>query len=135
MFYMMWNAGLLWSQCVGNSLHFELIWCTPIYFTFLRLHQCSSHLVTVFLGIPRSSIKEIEVPYVFDWEHRIPQHTTQGNRASSCGEGEVSCVFSSCRRHLGYTLELRPEWPFETWVCSVKSGLLSRYIGHLKNLN
>ena len=26
----------------------------------------------------------------------------QGNRASSRGEGEVSCIFSSCGRHVGY---------------------------------
>ena len=31
---------------------------------------------------------EIEVPYVFDWEHGTPQHAMQGNRASHCGEGK-----------------------------------------------
>ena len=34
-----------------------------------------------------------------------------------------------------YILELRRGWPFETRVCSVKSGLLSRYDGHLGKLN
>ena len=34
--------------------------------------------------------QEIEVPYVFDLEHGTPQHELQGNRVSSCGEGEVS---------------------------------------------
>ena len=34
-----------------------------------------------------------------------------------------------------YTLELRRGWPFETRVCSAKSGLLSRYDGHLGKLN
>ena len=34
-----------------------------------------------------------------------------------------------------YILELRREWPFETQVCSVKSGLLSTYDGHLGKLN
>ena len=71
-------------------LHLELIWGTPIYFAFLGLNQCSSVVGTVFLGILFSSIREIEVPYVFDWEHGTPQHEMQGNRASSCGEGEVS---------------------------------------------
>ena len=71
-------------------LHLDLIWGTPIYFEFLRLHQCSSLVVKVFLGILFSSIREIEVPYVFDWEHGTPQHELQGNRASSCGEGEDS---------------------------------------------
>ena len=44
--------------------------------------------MTVFLGILFSFIREIEVPYVFDWEHGTPQHEMQGNRASSCGEGK-----------------------------------------------
>ena len=33
-----------------------------------------------------------------------------------------------------YILELRRGWPFETRVCSAKSGLLSSYDGHLGNL-
>ena len=36
----------------------------------------------------------------------IALRAMQGNRASSRGEGEVSWVFSSCGRHLGYILEL-----------------------------
>ena len=71
---------------------------------------------TLFLGILFSSIREIEVPYVFDWEHGIPQHEMQGNRASSCSEAEVSLVFSSCGRHLEHILELRRGWQFETRV-------------------
>ena len=73
--------------------------------------------------------------YIFDWEHGTPQHERQGNRASSCGEGEVSWVFSSCGRTLVYILELGLGWPFETRVCSAKSGLLSSYDGHLGKLN
>ena len=34
-----------------------------------------------------------------------------------------------------YILELRRGKPFETRVCSTKSGLLSSYDGHLVNLN
>ena len=34
-----------------------------------------------------------------------------------------------------YILELRRRWPFETQVCSAKSGLLSSYDGHLVKLN
>ena len=34
-----------------------------------------------------------------------------------------------------YILELRRGWPFETRVCSAKSGLLSRYDGQLGKLN
>ena len=75
------------------------------------------------------------VPYVFEWENGTPQHAMEGNRASSCGEGEVSCVFSSCGRHLLYILELRRGWAFETRVCSENSGLLSSYDGHHGKLN
>ena len=34
-----------------------------------------------------------------------------------------------------YNLELRRGWPFETRVCSAKSGLLFSYDGHLGKLN
>ena len=85
--------------------------------------------MTVLLGTFYSSIKQIEAPYVFDCENAIALHAMQGNRASSRGEAEVSCVFSSCSRHLVYILELRRGWPLETWVCSPKSGLLSSYDG------
>ena len=88
-------------------LHLELIWVTPIYFAFLRLHQCSSLVVTVFLGILFSSIREIEVPYVFDWEHGTPQHEMQGNQPHLVGRGKSHefsrvvagtwCIFSSYR--------------------------------------
>ena len=50
--------------------------------------------MTVFLGTLWSSTKQIEAPYVYDWEHGIALHTIQGNRASSWGEGEASWVFS-----------------------------------------
>ena len=132
---MMWNAKWLRIQWRGNVLHLALIWGTPIYFAFLRWHQCSSLVVTVFLGILFSSIREIEVPYVFDFEHGTPQHEMQGNRESSCGKGEVSWVFASCGRHLVYILDLRRGWTFETRVCSVKSALLSSYDDHLGKLN
>ena len=131
----MWNERQLWIQWRGNVLHLDLISGTPIYFAFLRWHQCSSLVVTVFLGILFSSIREIEVPYIFDWEHGNPQHEMHGNWASSYGECEVSWVFSSCGRHLVYILEFRRGWPFETRVCSAKSGLLSSYDGHLGKLN
>ena len=91
--------------------------------------------MTVFLGTLFSSIREIEVPYVSDWEHGTPQHEMQGNQASSCGKGEVSRVFSSYGRHLVYILELRRGWPFETPVCSAKEGLMSSYDGYLGKLN
>ena len=44
---------------------------------------------------------------MFDWEDAIALHAMQLNRASFRGEGEVSWVFSSCGRQVGYILELR----------------------------
>ena len=72
---------------------------------------------------------------MFDWEYGIALHAIQGNQASSPGEGDVSWDCSSCGRNLGYILELERAWPFETPLCSTKSGLLSSYNGHLRNLN
>ena len=43
---------------------------------------------------------------MFDLENAIALHAMLWNRTSSLGEGEVSWVFSSCGRHLGYILEL-----------------------------
>ena len=91
--------------------------------------------MTVSLRTLWSSIKQIEAPYVFDWENAIALDTMQVNRASSLGERKVSWVFSSCGRNLGYILELQRGYPFETGVCSVKSGHLSRYEGQLRNVN
>ena len=54
---------------------------------------------------------------MFDWEHGIALHPMQGIRASSPAEGDVS--------NLMYILELQRGWPFETPLCSAKSGLLS----------
>ena len=79
--------------------------------------------------------QQIEAPYVLDWENAIALDTMQGNRASSRRQGKVSWVFSSCGRNLRYILELRWGCPFETGVCSVKSGHLSRYGGQLTNVN
>ena len=89
----------------------------------------------MLLGTLWSSIKQIEALYVFDWENAIAMDIMQGNGASSGREGNVSWVFSSCGRNLGYILELRRGCPFETGVCSVKSGHLSRYEGKLRNVN
>ena len=69
-----------------------------------------------------------------DWEHGISLHPVRGIRASSPYEGEVSWDFSSCGRNLGYILELQRQSPFETPLCSAKSGLLSSYEGYLRNL-
>ena len=72
---------------------------------------------------------------MFDWKHRIALHAMQGNGTSSPGEVDVSWDFSSCGRNVAYILDLQLGWPFETPLGSVKSGLLSSYDGHLRNLN
>ena len=61
--------------------------------------------MTVFLGILFSSIREIEVPYVFDWEHGTPQQEMQGNQPHLAASGKSHefsrvaagtwCIFSS----------------------------------------
>ena len=72
---------------------------------------------------------------MFDWGQGIALHPMQGIRASSPDEGDVSWDISSCWRNLGYILELQRGWPFESPLCSGKSGLLSSSNGHLRNLN
>ena len=72
---------------------------------------------------------------MFNGEHGISLHAIHGNRASSHSEGEVSWFFSSCSRNLGYILELWQGWQFKTRVCPAKSGLLSSYEGHLRNVH
>ena len=63
-----------------------------------------------------------EAPFVFDWENPIALDTIKGNVASSRREGKVSWVLSSCGRNLRYIHELQRGCPFETLVCSLKSG-------------
>ena len=78
---------------------------------------------------------QIQATYVHDWENAIALDTMQGNRASFRGERKVSWVFSCCGMNLGYILELRRGYPFETGVCLMKSGHLSRSGGQLRNVN
>ena len=109
-------------------------WGTELFF-IPEVHQCSSRFVTVFLGTFWCSINKIEAPYLFDWEHGNALHAMQQNRVSSPGEVYVSWDFSSCGRNLGYMRELQRGWPFETPLCSAKSGILRSYEGQLRNLN
>ena len=71
---------------------------------------------------------------MFDWEYGIALNAMQGNRASFPSERDVSYDFSSCGRIMGYIRELHRGWPFETPLCSAKSGLLCSYEGQLSNL-
>ena len=72
---------------------------------------------------------------MFNWEYDIALHEMQGNQASSPSEGFESWDFSSGGTNMGYILELEQGWPFETSLCSAKSGLLSSYDGHLRDLD
>ena len=74
-------------------------------------------------------------PYVIDWENGIALHAMQGNRDSFPSEGDISYDFSNCVRNLGYIRELQQGWPFETPLCSAKSGLVHSYEVHFRNLN
>ena len=117
-----------WASSLVD-LGYTEVFCIP------EVHQCSSRFVTVFLGTLWCSIKKIEALYMFDWEYGIALHAMQGNQASFTSKGDVSYHFSSCGRDLGYICELQRGWPFETLLCSVKSGHLCSYEGHLRNLN
>ena len=74
------------GKCASSlvDMRYTNLFCIPEV-TSVFFSCCDS-----VLGILFSSIREIEVPYGFDWEHGTPQHEMQGNRASSCSEGEVS---------------------------------------------
>ena len=111
------------------DLRYTELFCIP------EVHQCSSCFVTVFLGSLWCSIKKIEAPYMFDWVNGIALHAMHGNRASFPSEGDFSYDFTSCGRNRGPIRELQRGWPFETPLCSAKSGLLCSYEGHLRNLN
>ena len=103
-------------------------------FCISELQQCSSRFVTVFLGTLWFSIKKIEAPYMFDWEYGIALHAMQGKRASFPSDGDDSYDFSSCNKNLGFIGKVQRGWPFETPLCSAKSGHLRSYEGHLRNL-
>ena len=100
------------SSCV--EIGYTELFCIP------EVHQCSSRLVTVFLGTLWCSIKKIEAPYMFDWEYGIALHAMQGNRASFPSKRDISYDFSSCGRNQGYIRELQRGWTFETPLCSAE---------------
>ena len=101
------NGTLLWSQCRGIGRHYNLIWGTTSYLTFLWWYQFPSRVVRDFWGTLYSSVKQIKPPYLFDLEQGIALHAMQWNRDSFLSEGEVSWFFSTCGVKLGYIIELR----------------------------
>ena len=117
-----------WASSCVDYVYTELF-CIP-ELTSDFISSCD-----IVLGTLCCSIKEIEAPYKFNWEYDIALHEMQGNQASSPSVWYVSLDFPSCGRNVGYILELQRGWPFETPLCSAKSGLLSSYDGNLRNLN
>ena len=101
------------------DLGYTEIFCIPEV-TAVFLLSCAG-----FLGTLWCSIKHMEAPYVFDWEHGIALHPVQGIQALTPAEGDDSWDFSSCSRNLGYILEVQRGWTFETPLGSAKSGFLS----------
>ena len=87
------------------------------------------------MAFSRASTGDSDIPSSCEMKHEPEFKPLQGNPASSPSEGYVSWDFSSCGRNVGYILELERGWPFETPLCSAKSGLLCSYEGHLRNLN
>ena len=91
--------------------------------------------MTVFLGTLWCSIKQIDAPYVFDFEHGIVLHPVEGIRALTPTDKDDSWDFLSCSRNLGYIFELQRGWTFETPLGSAKSGFLSSLDGHVRKVN
>ena len=76
---------MMWKWASSRvDLGYTKVFCIP------EVHQCLSRFVTVFLGTLWCSIKEIEAPYVFDWEYGVALHAMQGNQSSFPSEGDVS---------------------------------------------
>ena len=122
-FCMMWIAVCLWSQFKGNWPHRNFILGTLSNFAFLGWHQCTSRLVTVLLGNLWSSIKQIEAPYVFDWENAIALAQCRGigphlpGRGKSHGFSRVAAgpwgIFSSYGRDVHSKLKF-VKWSQDT---------------------
>ena len=65
----------------GVDLGYTKLLCNPGV-TSVSFYTCDS-----VLGSLWTSINNIKVPYMFDWEHGIALHTMQGNRTSTRAEG------------------------------------------------
>ena len=111
------------------DLGYTELFCIP-EMTSVFISSCDS-----VLGDSLVFHQENRESYMFDWEYGIALHAMQGNLASSPGEGDVSWDFWSCGRNLGYILELQRGWPFENPLDPAKTGLLSSYDGHLRDIN
>ena len=90
--------------------------------------------MTVLLGTLWSSIKQIEAPYVFDWENAIAMDTMQGNRASSRRE-ESLMSFLELRQEPGLYSRVTAGMSIRNSSLFIEVRNLSRYEGQLRNVN
>ena len=67
-----------WASSRVHLWYIELFFVPNVTSVFFS--SCDS-----FLGTLWSSIKQIEAPYMFDWEHGSALHAMQGDQASSLG--------------------------------------------------
>ena len=72
---------------------------------------------------------------MFDWEKAIALDKMQTESGLISQGGESLMGFLDLRPEPGVYSRVTVGCPFETGVCSVKSGHLSRYEGHLRNVN
>ena len=91
--------------------------CDSVPGDSLVFHQENQGSLRVWLGIPDCSA----------WN--------AGESSLISQRGGCLIRFLELQQNLGYICELQRGWPFETPLCSAKSGLLCSYEGHLRNLN
>ena len=103
------------SSCVDFG--YNALFCIP-ELTSEFISSCDS-----VLGDSLVFYLKIEALYLSDSELWIALHPMQGMKPHLRAPGFVSWDFSSCGRNLGYILDLQRGWPFETPLCSTKSGL------------
>ena len=88
----------------------------------------------VLLGTLWSSIKQIEAPYVFDWENTIALDTLQGNRASYRPGGESLMGFLEVRQEPGVYSRVTAGMSIRNSSLFIEVRNLSRYEGQLSNV-
>ena len=71
---------------------------------------------------------------MFDWEHGVLCVHCRGIGPHLTANGK-SHGFLELRQEPGVHSRVTAGWVFETRLISAKSGLLSSYDGHLRNLN
>ena len=78
--------------------------------------------MTVLLGTLWSSIKQIEAPYVFDWEKRYRSGHNAGESALISLGGESLMGFLELWQEPGVYSRVTAGMSIRTLVCSLKSG-------------